>query len=64
MVRMVEFKIISCLPAIFVECHDEALVFNAGHRGEVPVLAGEHLVPAVPGLSADVCVLRAVEPEQ
>ena len=51
-------------PAVFVECHDEAFVLNAGHRGKVPVLAGEHLVPAVPWLSADVSVLRTVEPQQ
>ena len=50
-------------PAILIEGHDEALVLDAGHRGEVPVLAGEHLVTAVPSLSANVCVLRPVEPQ-
>ena len=54
----------SQLPAVLVEGHHEALVLNAGHRGEVPVFAGEHLVPAVVRLPADVCVLRTVEPEQ
>ena len=56
--------LVSQLPAVLVEGHHEALVLNAGHRGEVPVFAGEHLVPAVVRLPADVCVLRSVEPEQ
>ena len=52
------------LPAVLVERHHEALVLDAGHGGEVPVLAGEHLVLGVLGLAADVRVLRPVEPEE
>ena len=64
MLAMVRASAVSVLPAVLVKGHDEALVLYAGHAGVVPVLAGEHLLLAVPGLPPDVGVLRPVEPQQ
>ena len=55
---------ICCSPAVLIEGHDEALVFNTGNGGVVSMLACKNLLSAILILAADVCVFGSVEPEQ